>query len=477
MNVVNKYKNMPNSIKATIVFAIASFTTSGINYVTTPIFTRLLSTAEYGLISIYNSWYEIIRVFASLTLIFPGVLNVGLYEHKENRWGYLSAILGLTTLSTMIVSFFYFVFRPVLDYLTGLPTILMVLLLLTCLFQPATVFWTFKQRYEIKYRITFSVSVGSAFLAQVVSVVMVYVFRNSNNNLAVIRLWSAGLVNLFVALYIYIYICRQGKMFANTDIWKVTVLIAIPLIPHYLSTVVLSSIDKIMINQIIGQEKTGIYSLSAILSAMGVLVWRALSVTYTPFINEKLGKKDYCLIRKCVKPLLLVVAVFCVATSLAAPEIIHILATEEYVEGIYVIPPIAAGIFTVALYDNYTAISFFYKKTVYIMVATVISALVNVLLNWIFIRRFGYIAAGYTTLVSNIILTICHYVSSRIVLKERVYDDKFAMLLLLAVVGCCLMCNLLYGFFITRYFILFLCLSGLVMSRKQILKAIEDMKL
>ena len=76
----NKFKNMPQSLKATLVFAIASFATSGINYLTTPIFTRLLSGAEYGTVAVYNSWYSIVRVFASMTLIFPGILNVGLYD-------------------------------------------------------------------------------------------------------------------------------------------------------------------------------------------------------------------------------------------------------------------------------------------------------------------------------------------------------------------------------------------------------------
>ena len=86
--ILNKFKSMPESVKATLVFAIASFATSGINYLTTPIFTRLLTGAEYGTVSVYNSWYAIVRVLASMTLIFPGILNVGLYEHSENRWKY-----------------------------------------------------------------------------------------------------------------------------------------------------------------------------------------------------------------------------------------------------------------------------------------------------------------------------------------------------------------------------------------------------
>ena len=76
---LNKFKSMPESVKATLVFAIASFATSGITYLTTPIFTRLRTGEEYGSVSMYNSRYAIVRVIASMPLIFTGIRNVGLY--------------------------------------------------------------------------------------------------------------------------------------------------------------------------------------------------------------------------------------------------------------------------------------------------------------------------------------------------------------------------------------------------------------
>ena len=208
-------------------------------------------------------------------------------------------------------------------------------------------------------------------MAQIVSIIAVICLKKYDYNMGIVRLWSAGIVNLCVAVFIHLYM-QTWKKYVDGILWKSTLFVALPLIPHYLSTVVLSSIDKIMISQMIDQNKTGVYSLAAILSAIGVLVWRALSVTYTPFVNSKLGERDFKAIREAVKPLLVVVALFCILTALAAPEIIGILATKEYYEGIYVVPPIAAGIYTTALYDNFTAISFYHKKSYNIIMATVI---------------------------------------------------------------------------------------------------------
>ncbi|WP_287622621.1 oligosaccharide flippase family protein [Parabacteroides sp.] len=473
---LDKIKKIPNNIKATFVFAIASFATSGINYITTPIFTRLLSTSEYGLISVYNSWFEIVRVFASLTLIFPGILNVGLYENSNNRWKYLSSMLGMTATSTMFLAFLYAFFCEQINSILNLPTSLMILMILMCFFQPATIFWTQKQRYEIKYKITFFVSVGSAVAAQIISVLCVVWLKKTEINLAIVRLWSTGITNIFVALYLYVYICKKGERYIDYSLWRRTVFVAIPLIPHYLSTVVLSSTDKIMIGQMVSQSKTGIYSLAAILSAMGVLIWRALSVTYTPFVNKKLGERNFQQIRDAVKPLLFVVGAFCIMTALAGPEIISVLATPEYYEGVYVVPPIAASIFTTALYDNITAISFFHKKSINIMLATVVAAISNIVLNYIFIKQFGYIAAGYTTLISHLILTGLHYMNSRKIEPEKIYDSKYCLVSVIVITVVCLFCNLLYGYTWIRYILILITLIVIYQQRNKIIAVISSMK-
>ena len=468
-----KFCAMPESLKATLVFAIASFATSGINYLTTPIFTRLLSGAEYGTVAVYNSWHGIIRIFASMTLIFPGILNVGLYEHADNRFRYLSSMLGITTVSTALLTLVYALCPGLFQRLLGLDGNLMVLMLASCFALPATSMWTMKQRYEYRYKTTFFVSVGSAVLAQAVSVLAV---MSSGEHLDQVRLWSAGLVNMAVGLVLFCHILKQGRAFVDIPLWKKTLVVALPLIPHYLGGELLSSMDKIMIDALVGKTEAGIYSLAAILSAIGILLWRALSVMFNPFVNARLGKRDFAAIREAVKPLMLVVGVLCVIASLAAPEIIRILATEEYLAGIYVVPPVAAGIFIHAMYDTFAAVSFFHKKSTRIMTATLTAAAVNLIGNYVFIKAFGYIAAGYTTLLSNLVLTAMHYRSARRIEKSEIYDPKFSLLSVALVTAGCLLCSFLYPFPILRCLCIAALLALLWNKRKSILHMLTSMK-
>ena len=475
--ILNKFKNMPENLKATLVFAIASFATSGINYLTTPIFTRLLSGAEYGTVAVYNSWFAIVRVFASMTLIFPGILNVGLYEHSENRWKYLSTMLGITTVSTAALTVLYALFPGLFQGLLGLNGSLMALMLFSCFALPATTMWTMKQRYEYRYKSTFLVSVGSAVLAQAVAVAAVMAAKDHQiQNLDEVRLWSAGLVNGAVGLALFAYVLKQGRTFVDLPLWKKTFLVALPLIPHYLGGELLSSMDKIMIDALVGKAEAGIYSLAAILSAIGILLWRALTVMFNPFVNSKLGSREFIRIRETVKPLMLVVGVMCVIASLAAPEIIRILGTEEYLAGVYVVPPVAAGIFIHAMYDTFAAVSFFHKRSSRIMTATLTAAAVNLVCNYIFIKAFGYIAAGYTTLLSNLVLTAMHYRNARLIESEEIYDPRFSLVSVALVTAGCLLCNLIYPYLLVRYVCVAALLVFLWTRRKSVIDMLMGMK-
>ena len=464
---------MPENLKATLVFAIASFATSGINYLTTPIFTRLLSGAEYGTVAVYNSWFAIVRVFASMTLIFPGILNVGLYDHSENRWRYLSSMLGITSLCSVILGILYALCPELFQRLLGLDGSLMVLMLFSCFALPATTMWTMKQRYEYRYKSTFFVSVGSAVLAQAVAVAAVML---ADRNLDRVRLWSAGIVNMAVGMVLFFHILKNGRTFVDLPLWKKTFLVALPLIPHYLGGELLSSMDKIMIDALVGKTEAGIYALAAILSALGILLWRALTVMFNPFVNAKLGAREFGKIRETVKPLMLVVGVMCVIAALAAPEIIRLLATEEYLAGVFVVPPVAAGIFIHAMYDTFAAVSFFHKKSTRIMTATLTAAAVNLAGNFVCIKLFGYIAAGYTTLLSNLVLTLLHYRNARLIEPEEVYDPGFSLRAVALVTAGCLLCNFLYPFTLLRY----LCVAALLVflwsRRKSIVQMLLGMK-
>ena len=97
--ILNKYKEMSVPIKAALWFTVCSFLQRGVSMITTPIFTRMLSTEEYGLYSTYLSWENVLLMVVSLCL-YKSIMN--LYIKYDDQERVLSAICGLELLLSVI---------------------------------------------------------------------------------------------------------------------------------------------------------------------------------------------------------------------------------------------------------------------------------------------------------------------------------------------------------------------------------------
>ena len=80
---INKYNNSSQGVKVAFWFLVCSVFQKGISVITTPIFTRLMSTSEYGEFNVFLSWQGIITAIVILTLSW-GVYTQGLakFENK-----------------------------------------------------------------------------------------------------------------------------------------------------------------------------------------------------------------------------------------------------------------------------------------------------------------------------------------------------------------------------------------------------------
>jgi len=82
-----KYENMHAGARAAIWFAFSNVIQKGIALLTTPIFTRLLTTEQYGEYTLYQSWYQVISIIATLNLYYS-VFNNGMTKYPKDRDGF-----------------------------------------------------------------------------------------------------------------------------------------------------------------------------------------------------------------------------------------------------------------------------------------------------------------------------------------------------------------------------------------------------
>ncbi len=101
INIFAKYKHISKPVKASLWFVISNVMLKGISFVTLPIFSRLLTTSEYGIVSVYTSWVSLVSIVTTLT-VWGGVFNVGMVKHSDDRNTIISSFQGLASTITII---------------------------------------------------------------------------------------------------------------------------------------------------------------------------------------------------------------------------------------------------------------------------------------------------------------------------------------------------------------------------------------
>ncbi|MFC4322561.1 oligosaccharide flippase family protein [Litchfieldia salsa] len=474
-NAMNKYSSIPLPMKASIVFVFASLITQGLSIITLPIFTRIMDPSDIGVVTLYNSWEMLIGIVAGLAL-GSGSFNIGMMEFKEERDEYIASILNLSSLSAFVLFVFYFIFHEQIQPFIGFSSELIYLMFLGFILAPAMNFWMLKQRYEYKYKAVALVTVMTAVLSSILAVLAVLFvndFVEGSYPLGDIRVFATKAIPFIVGAVLYASFIFRSKVFMKKKYLVFAITLSLPLLVHTLAKQLLDVSDRIMIERLQGLTEVGIYGVLYTLSALSLIVWNAINASLVPFMFKKLelGLDNAAKINAVVKPLITFYFVFCIFLILVAPEVVQILATKEYYDAIYLMPPIAAGIFFTSLYNVFSNVLLFYKKTKLIMIATLIAVVVNIGLNFIFIPIFGFVAAAYTTLLSYLILAGLQYIFMKKILSGApLFDDKYLWMIALLMIVLALVLNITYEFNILRYFIIVAIVVGAVVKRKSIIK-------
>lgn len=478
MKLWRSYQGMAVQAKASVWYTFCNFLQRGIAVIVVPIYTRILTTAEYGTWGVFQSWTEILLIFASLNL-YCGVYTKTLVDMKEEKEKdrYTSSMLGLGTLATICMLGLYLLLRGPADRLLGYDPTTMALLFLYFAVYPALSFWSTRQYTEYKYKKLVAVTLLLSVLSPAVSVFLLY--NTDLRAVAIIR--GFLLVQNGFGLFFYVYQLIRGRVLVHRGYWKYALKFNIPLIPHYLSLIVLGQSDRIMIKHYCGESDAGIYALAyQVASAMTVLAG-AVNGSRVPWTYAQLRDRVYTSLRKVSSLLCLMMAAVTFCVVMFTPEIVSIFGTAEYGSAVYVVPVVALGIYFTFVYDLFCGVEFYYGATQYVMYASVIGAVLNIILNALLIPVMGFIAAGYTTLFCYFVFMMMHLVFMKKVCREQkitepVYDLKTIFGISGAAAAVTLAGMLLYPYHWVRYGILVLLLAVGFIKRNDIKALLTHMK-
>lgn len=471
----SKYLSLPVQVRASLWFLICSFLQKGISMITTPIFTRIMSTSDYGQFGVFNSWYAIVTNIVSLNLYY-GVHSQGIVKYSEDRSRFTSSLLGLTTTLVSVWTIIYMLFHDFWNRTFTLTTIQMLSMLLIIWTSAVFSFWANEQRVTYSYRQLIIITLLTSVLKPLVEIILILY----SDDKVTARILGWVIIDLMAYTWMYVIQMKRGKVFFSKVYWKYALIFNIPLVPHYLSQTVLSSADRIMIQNMVGSSEAGIYNLTYSVSMIMILFNSALSQTISPWMYQKIKEKKVKEIAPIAYITFILIAIVNLLLILLAPEIIIFFAPKTYYEAVNIIPPIAMSVFFMYTYDFFAKFAFYYEKTTQIMLASVIGAALNIGMNYFFINLYGYMAAGYTTLLCYIVFTFAHYYFMRKICRDYcggIYPYETYKILIITILFLITGFSFLftYQYPIIRYGIVLVFVLIGIYFRKEIIKIVKDL--
>ncbi|WP_304206860.1 lipopolysaccharide biosynthesis protein [Phocaeicola plebeius] len=406
---LDRYRRLPLPLKASVWFLACSVLQRGVSTLTTPLFTRLLTPGEYGEFAVFNSWREIISIVVTLN-IFAGGYMQGLVKFDKEREVYSSSMQGLTLTLVAAWSVVYVLFSDFWNRLFSLTTFQMSAMLVIVWASAVFQFWAVEQRVRYCYRTLVALTLAMSVLTPVVEVAFIFWLPLEKVDARI-----AGLAVTSLAAYAFLFInqVRREKRLYSRFFWRYALAFNIPLVFHYLSQVVLGSSNRIMIDRMVGAREAGIYSLAYSVSLVMTLFNSALGQSLSPWIYTKIKERRLTDMSRVIYISSVLIAAVNLLLIGLAPEIVAVFAPPSYHEAIYVMPPVAMSAYFMFAYDLFAKVAFYREKTRLISTASMVGAVLNVLLNLVFIPLFGYQAAGYTTLICYVAYAVFHYLLMR----------------------------------------------------------------
>lgn len=391
-----------NYKKASTCYLFGNIFNKGIAFLTVPIFTRILSTTDYGIVTTYNSWISILGMFMGFTL-HMGV-RMASVDYKEKLDDFMSSIILFISMTSFGIVLIVTAGAVLLNVKVN------ILLLILCLLQAysAAVIEDYSHYLMMQYRYKFRtiLMVLPNLIAVIFSIIAITLVLKTDLYLG--RIIPTAVVYLIFGIIIVLIVLKKGKRKINWGYVKYGLAISAPLIVHGIALNILSQSDRTMITWLADASQTGIYSLIYNFSMIATVITTSLEGVWIPWFTNRMTKKEFSDINKLAIDYINLMTYAMVCLILVAPEIVRILASKDYWEGITIIPPIVLANYVIFIYTLYVNIEHYYKKTANITINTVVAAFINIVLNFVLIPKYGYVAAAYTTLTAYVVTLILH---------------------------------------------------------------------
>ncbi len=393
-----------------------------ISFLSIPIFTRLLGTENYGQVSIYLTWVQVMTILIGLQT-GGTIANSKIYLDTKEHHGYCSSILSLSFCSFIIIFLIFLIFINPISNLMMLDKKIIFLILIDSFFGYIISFANINFTFNKEPHKTFLVSATTLILNISVSIFLINMIKRYEYK-SVGRILGNATSSILIGIILFSRFMLKGRTLIHKRYWKFCLPICLPLIFHGLSQMILAQSDKIMLKCYENESIVGIYSLAFTFVNVIYIIYMALNNSWVPFYYDDMKSNNIESINSKTKNYLLLFSYITIGFIYLSPEVIRFFISQDFWDCIKIVPILSLGIFFMFLYSFPVNFQFYHKKTLNIALGTTLAAIFNIFANTLLIPKFSMKGAAYATLFSYIILFLFHHLVSNFIVKEE-YHYRF----------------------------------------------------
>jgi O-antigen/teichoic acid export membrane protein len=383
----------------------------GLGFIALPIFTRVFSVADYGLIDFAQKILLLMTALSKLGLqnsalrFFEGKEYITNPQAKRRYYStmFFGSLLTSTTVAIVFVAVTSYFFRPQMDApLAALMGFLAVLIVLKAL---ESMLWSFMRveertkAYNVWSVITKALAIGAVcFLLPVLG-------RSPKTYFT-----GTTIAEITVVATLGYLLFRRGVLNPNRldpGLLRTGLLFGSPLIIYEIASIVLDSGDRVLVRHYLGAVPLGLYSVAYGLSAqVNELLIFPLSLAIFP-IYMRLWRTQgpeatASFLSTCLDLFLATAAGVCALAVVTANDAVILLTSQKYHGAEQLIPLVVAGLLVYTTHVFLCAGLLIHKKTGTMALLLLCSAALNIGMNVVLLPRMGLMAAALATLVSYV---------------------------------------------------------------------------
>lgn len=420
------------------IYTIGTVLTRGISILLVPIYTRYLSPTEYGIIDLFVILTSIIGLTIALEIHQAVVRFYQDTTSEEEKMQYVSTAFLFTVFVYSLYLIVSFLFSDIFTIwlLDEIHYENVFLLASGAIFTKGLLYFTHGQlKWQILPREFTIVSIVNVMVVSVIAVYLLVIEK-----MKIESIFIGQIVGNIIGIVISLYYAKKSYQFTFIfKKFKEMVSFSLPLVFSGIAIFIALFIDRIAIKYFLGLEELGIYGLAYRFAAITSLVMIGFQSALSPLIYKHYKEKETPDNIAKLFNLFVLFALFVIVGSIFfSKEVIVLMSTEAYYSAAPLIPILVAAVFFANMYIFVPGLAIA-KKTKIVATISIIGAILNSTLNFIFVPMIGVEGAAYATLISAIIIFIL-----RVQISQKYYNipfvwKKLIVLFLLSVMGASLL--------------------------------------